>query len=140
MTPGELLDFHNFRGRNFGYLYYCPTCVRSFDSAEEHNECKFCSGNSLQILKKPVAASHKKKKHHQRYYCVKCQRTNVSNDAVERCQLCGGKIVHVYSWSSVSGRERLRMRFMKIRKTIMESVLKKRIMGMVRKPVDIKRL
>lgn len=139
LSPGEMTDYHDFRNSNFGYLYFCPHCVRSFDAEHTHSECKFCGG-PINTLKKPTKPAHKGKHNVFRYYCPKCQKTNFSEEERDSCQLCGGKIIHSYSWKNAGIRERMRTRFMKIRKTIFHSRPKKKFMSIIRKPVDFEKI
>ncbi len=98
LAQSELDDFEEFRKQTFNYTYYCPKCIRSFDSEEEQKSCKFCNGPIMETWSKP---DHKTVQKNYRYFCTKCEKNYMSKTIQEVCEICGSKFIHVYEWHRV---------------------------------------
>src|SRR3989338_8381023 len=110
--PNGMLDqFHKYREKNYNYLYYCYRCVRSFDSKEETNLCKFCGAAVRDItgakFEHPFAQKY-------RYYCTKCEKNFESFSMFENCAICGSKIMHIYKWEELNTWEKISVRIKKM--------------------------
>jgi len=55
---GELDEYHSFRERRFKYLYFCPSCSRSFETAAPAEKCKFCSGSISSMTPIPTTEEY----------------------------------------------------------------------------------
>ena len=109
LQQSELDDFEEFRKQAFNYTYYCPRCIRSFDSAGALQGCKFCNGPVMEIWSKP---SNKAVEKNYRYFCTKCEKNYVANAMPEVCEICGSKFIHAYEWRRMK-RDIFRTRFKK---------------------------
>lgn len=59
VSHGELVNHHEFR-KKFKFLFLCSSCTRSFDALTEVKECKFCSGDVVDITDKRQAELYEK--------------------------------------------------------------------------------
>jgi len=55
---GELDEYHSFREKKFRYIYFCPNCSRSFETAAPTNSCKFCSGKIRRLAPIPTTEDY----------------------------------------------------------------------------------
>ena len=55
---GELDEYHSFREKKFRYIYFCPNCSRSFETATPTNKCKFCYGNIKRLAPIPTTEDY----------------------------------------------------------------------------------
>lgn len=111
LPKGMLDQFHKHRMQNYSHLYYCYRCVRTFDSKEPVENCKFCDAAVRDItgtkFEHPLAQKY-------RYYCTKCEKNFESFSIFENCAICGNKIVHVYRWEELNMWEKISVRIKKM--------------------------
>ena len=107
LPAGELDDHHLHRLKKYKHLYYCPKCVRNFDSKEVMKKCKICSTDLIEL--KPDQKSE------YRYYCPVCEKNFTVPEKPEKCINCGNKIIHSYQWEGKSKTDKTRVRMAGIR-------------------------
>lgn len=108
LSMSELDDFEEFRKRAFSYLYFCPKCTRSFDSADRLEKCRFCGGAVQKLWSSPEKAKAAEKSY--RYYCTRCEKNFFSGAKPESCAVCGSLFIHAYEWKRIR-RDVFRTRF-----------------------------
>lgn len=108
LNMSELDDFEEFRKKAFSRLYFCPACVRSYDSAHVLDKCRFCGGAVQELSSKPAGEKQPEKSH--RYYCTRCEKNYFSAAKPESCGVCGSRFIHSYEWKRIR-RDIFRTRF-----------------------------
>ncbi len=107
LPKGTLDQFHKHRTRIYKHLYYCYRCVRTFDTKEPTETCKFCGAAVRDItgakFESPFAQKY-------RYYCTRCEKNFESFTIFENCAICGSKIMHIYKWEELNTLEKLSVR------------------------------
>ena len=107
LNPSELNDYHEFRRKNFNFLYVCPGCGHGFETVEPVEKCRHC-GHAVKEIEKRVSPKAKLSGPLRfRYFCTKCQKSLVTNERIDRCQLCGHHIIHMYPWARMGIRDRI---------------------------------
>ncbi len=104
----ELDEFHLFRQKKFKQLYYCPKCKRSFDSGEQMNQCKLCSGDLVMLKPEQEVSNY-------RYYCPVCEKNFTVSEKATQCINCGNKFIHQYAWETSERTDKARMRLFSIK-------------------------
>jgi DNA-directed RNA polymerase subunit RPC12/RpoP len=104
----ELDEFHLFRQKKYSYLYFCPKCKRSFDSAESIDKCKTCSSDLVLLKPEQEATNY-------RYYCPVCEKNFTVSEKSDKCINCGSKFVHQYAWKEEEKTDKARMRLFRVK-------------------------
>lgn len=104
----NLEEFHYFR-EGLGFLYFCPRCIRNFETPAPAKRCR--CGSAVRLLrqkekhgKDAQSASFGLRKYN--YFCEKCGRVESGKRAAE-CPSCKGMIVTVYKWDELNIGDRI---------------------------------
>ncbi|MBI2971271.1 MAG: hypothetical protein HYY37_02520 [Candidatus Aenigmarchaeota archaeon] len=111
VAAGSLDELHFFKQKKYKHIFFCPSCIRSFESAKEEELCKFCGGHVRKVgdLHKHVVEPVTEKKH--RFYCPKCQKIYEHAQRLEKCAECGTQVTHFYGYQDLGTRDKILYHF-----------------------------